>query len=644
MFAAIRHFSILRIFALLTTIGLGLAACGGGGSGGAPLQVGTQPTPSSSSCNLSDPATASECGTVLVAVTDAEGDFTTYTVDLLSISLERANGSRVETLPESTRIDFAELTELSELLSAATLAPGDIVGGRIRIDYTNAEIFVEAGGDIVAAQVVDTLGSPLGIIDVDIKLDDQEHLIVTRGRVALLSIDFDLAASHTVDTSTVPATAIAMPYLVAEVMPVDEKELRVRGALVGVDTVNGTYDVRVRPWHRRVGDHGVLTVNTTATTEFEIDGSGFVGQAGIDALALQPTGTLTVAFGTLNLGNRSFTASIVNAGDSVGGQQFSAIHGNIVSRTGDRLIVKGAMAVRRDRPTHFHRTVIVEVGINTGVSRVGDAGQSFDKDDLSVGQRIVAFGQFSNPSVDNSNPLGPDLALILDATEGRVRMLRTHLHGKVNSYVPGQVNLTLRGIDRLGIAMFDFSGTGGSTADDADPNDYEVATSTLALDALEVDRPIRVIGFVNRFGTAPPDFTGRTIVGPRSLRSALGIGWKTLGTGAPFQAMGSTSLVLDLANPDIGERHHMLTGRTLVDLFDLPGSPNINPGQGRSVYGIWEPGHVELFKEFSEFVDEVALRLGEADKARSMAAYGSYDEAANTLTTNHIVVHMLPAQ
>lgn len=163
----------LALFAFLLT----LAGCGGsGGSSGTALN------PSAAGCDPSNPATAAECGSVLIAVTDAEGDFTSYAVDVLSIALERANGSWVETLPVSTRVDFAQLTELSELLSAATLAPGDIVGGRIRLDYSNAEIYVEAGGQIVPAEIVDANGQALTTVDVDIRLADRDRLVVTRGR------------------------------------------------------------------------------------------------------------------------------------------------------------------------------------------------------------------------------------------------------------------------------------------------------------------------------------------------------------------------------------------------------------------------------------------------------------------------------
>ena len=634
---------LLRLW--LAALVVALAGCSGSAGGPTVTTAG-----GGSGCVPGDAATAGDCGAVLVALTDAEGDFASYTVDVLSISLERANGSRVEMLPEAVRVNFAELTAMSELISRTTLVPGTFVGGHIRIDYSDAEIYVEAGDDIVPALVYDgdgtllTADTPDSIVDVEVLLPDTDRLIVARGTTALLSIDFDLAASHIVNTTTDPVTAVARPYLVAEVEPVDEKELRVRGALAGVDLDAASYDIRLRPWHLRGGDYGVFTVDISSTTEFEIDATSYVGMAGLEALAAKPEGTLTVAFGTLSLSDRSFTAEIVHAGDSVGGGRYSAVLGNIVARNGDQLVMKGAVAIRRDRRSHFHRTVIVEIGPDTAVTRIGDAGTSYDKDDLSVGQRTIVFGEIANPSIDNSDRFGPDVALILDATEGRARMLVTQLSGTVSQVMPGEIEMTLRAIDRLGVGMFDFSGTGMSADQDADPAAYQVATSTLPLDAVEALRPVRVHGFVSPFGNAPPDFEGRTLIGPRDLPAVLGVGWGIDGTSAPFLVMGAQSLVIDLANPDIGARHHMRLGHELVDLFDLPASPSIEESGPPRVYGIWEPGHIELFKDFGDFTDELALRLSAADRARSLAAYGRYGTDDNTLTANKIVVHMLPAE
>jgi hypothetical protein len=386
-----------------------------------------------------------------------------------------------------------------------------------------------------------------------------------------------------------------------------------------------------------------VTVATNALTTFETDGEIYAGRDGITALAGLPTGSLVAALGVLDVRDRSFTASAVHAGDSIGGDALTAIHGNVVARTGNLLKVKGAIAVRPDRPAHFHRSVVVEVGADTRVVRASDLSGTYDAGDVSVGQRIVAFGELTNPDVA-PDPLGPDVALTLDATAGRVRLLPTRLHGTVTGVLPGQINVALRGIDRLGIDMFDFAGTGKSALTDADPTDYEIETATLPLDAIAVDDPVRVIGFVNRFGSAPPDFDGRTLIGPHALRAALGVGWTRPGSTAPFQAMGPASVVVDLTNPDIGLRHHMLIGPIPFDLFDLPASPAIEPAATAGIYGITEPGRVELFVDFTDFVDELALRLGGGDRARALAAYGLFDEPANALTANRVFVHLLPPE
>lgn len=616
---------------LLYAAAVAVIVAGCGGSGGSPSLGSTQ------GCVPDDADTAAECGTVLVALTDAEGDFVSYSVDVLSVGLRRANGATVETLPAVTRVDFAQLIDMADLLSATTLAPGDFVGGTIRLDYGDAEVFVEAGGDIVPAQVVDSSGQPLGVVDIEIRLADSERLIVTRGRAAFLSVDFDLAASHTVDTLQSPALVTAEPYIVAEVLPVEQKDLRVRGALRDVDVDAGEYTIAVRPWHRRDGDHGRLTVHTTAQTSFEIGAAMYEGAAGLEALAALDQGTLTVAFGTLDVTSREFTAQIVHARDSVGGIDVDAVYGNVVARTGDQLTVKGAFAVRRDRAARFHRTVLVELGADTSVFKVANRDDLLDKDAISVGQRIVAFGQLSDPT-------GSVVAPVLDATQGRVRLLVTHLHGMVTGAITGQLNLRLRAIDRLTIELFDFTGTGVISSLDADPEDYEVATGSLSLDALVAGEAARVLGFVAPFGAAPPDFEARTVIDHRNLPATLGIGWGVNGTAAPFLSLASDGLVLDLANPSIGQRHHLRIGRRIVDLFDLLASPTIAPQQGRALFGISEPGHVELFADFADFVDELSLRLGAGDVARSLSAHGVYDESTNTVVAKHIGLHMLPAQ
>ena len=83
-------YSLLAAFAFVV-----LQGCGGG-SGGSTAA----PAPA-----------AATTGELTVGVRDAAGDFERYSVAVTSLRLERGNGDVVETMPLSTRIDFAQLTE-----------------------------------------------------------------------------------------------------------------------------------------------------------------------------------------------------------------------------------------------------------------------------------------------------------------------------------------------------------------------------------------------------------------------------------------------------------------------------------------------------------------------------------------------------
>jgi hypothetical protein len=285
----------------------------------------------------------------------------------------------------------------------------------------------------------------------------------------------------------------------------------------------------------------------------------------------------------------------------------------------------------------LHRTVLVEVGANTKVVKSGAFETLLDASALSVGQHIVAFGALTEPATDTA-------PATFDATNGRVRMLPTHLHGAVNAIVPGQLNLALRGIDRLGIDAFDFAGTGVTPAQDADPADYEVATGALGLANVTVAEAVRVVGFVRPFGGAPADFEGRAVVDHGGLRALLGIGWGSTGTTAPFTSMNVDGLVLDLDNPSIGARHALLVGMRRLDLTTLATPPTLAPPEvgGRAIYGISIGADIRLFATFAEFSSELATLLGGGRPALALTASGSWDAGSSVLRATRIAVHFAP--
>jgi len=617
--ASARGSLAVRLWAPLAALALAIAGCGGGGS----------PAPAT---GHGGGTTATGSGKLYVGLTDADGDFLSYAVDVVSLKLKRADGSVVDALPVRSRVDFADLADLTEFVTAATVANGVYVAGTIRLDYSNAAVTVEVNGEPREARVVGQDGQPLGVVDLEIRLDDRNQLMITPGRPAFLQLDFDLAASHAVDVSTVPATATAAPFIVASLEPVTERDLRVRGPVKRVDTAAGTYTVDLRPFNLRDARLGELVVHTGADTAFEIDGQSYTGAEGLQALAAKAGGTPTVAFGTLSVTDRKFTALRVRAGSSVAGAQFDALRGNVIARNNDSLTVRGATLIRRDDSVAFVRgDVTVLVGDGTRVLRDGQRGL-LTAGAISVGQRIEALGLAGET----------EGVITLDAGQGLVRMQLTRLAGTVVSALPGEMTLDLEGIDGRRPGIFDFRGTGLSADVDADPASYQVATGVLALDDLGPGQPAIAIGFVTPFGVAPPDFEARTVVDVAALRAVLGLGWTERGTAVPFTRLDAEGLVIDQANADVGLRHHILIGPRIVDLTQLATPVTVVPGAGMGLYAIGEPGRVEVFGDFARFAARLSERLGAGAKARAMSASGHFDPGAFTLTARQVSVGLIP--
>jgi hypothetical protein len=578
-------------------------------------------------------------------MTDADGDFLSYTVDVVSLALKRANGTVVETLPNQTRVDFAQFVDLTEFVTAATIPNGSYVEGTLRLDYTNAAVTVEKNGQPIAATVVGADGNPLGIVDVRVILDNRNHLVVAPGRPSLLTLDFNLAATNTVDLTTTPAKVTARPALIASLEPVDQKEMRLRGPLDSVDTTASTYTIDVRPFNHPTARQGNVVVHTTSTTAFEVNGQSLTGAAGLQALATAGAGTATVAFGTLTTTDHTFTADRVHAGTSVEGQGLDAVIGTIISRTANELTVRGGTIIRKtnastmattamtheeeedddrdDHATFIRGDIKVNVGSATVVTKDGLGMQPLGAQALSVGQAILAQGTISQSSGVN----------VLDATTGRVRMNITRIFGMVVNNNPGLLTLNLAAIDGRRITAFNFAGTGTATAMDADPANYEVKTPPTTITQILVGRPMSVLGFVTPFGSAPPDFESKTLVSFAEVRAELGIGWGDVGTVAPFSSMSSTSLVLNLADPNIGTRHHIHIGPMSIDLNSLPSSPMIvGASSGLTMYVIVTASGIQHYSAFADFVAALTTSLNGSTHMLTFDAAGAFDGTSNTLT------------
>jgi hypothetical protein len=612
-----------RLLAAGAAIAAALTACGGGSE----AMSGANGGGAASGC-------VSNCGAALLTLQDAAGDFLSYTVDVVSIKLQKANGAVVETLPATTRVDFAQLVDLSELVSAGQIPAGDYVAATLTVDYSNASISADDGiGGSVALAPLDASGNPLsGPVELTVQLDNRHHLVITPGRSARLAFDFNLAVSNTVNLGT--ATVSVAPLIQASVVPPADLKVRVRGTLASVDTANSTYDVQVRPFHLGSGDAGAVTVHTSRSTNFEIDGTSYQGAAGLAALANETSGTVAVAFGTLQTADLSFTANRVLAGSSVESSKTDRVRGNVIARSGDTLTVRGATLDRRDGGFEYLRgNVTVKVADTTRVTEEGQTG-NFGSGDISVGQRIWATGTVTIDTATGN--------ATLDATAGHARLEITPLWGLVGAAVANPLTLQLLAIDGRDATIYNFAGTGASPASDANAAAYAVDTGTLDLGSLSRNAPARLFGFPLPFGTATStDFRALSVVSYAQVANQLALGW-TGGSLTAFPGLSAGSTALDLDRNGAGLAHFMQIGPQRIDLLALAAAPPIVPDLTAAATG-FAIGHghsrsIENFQAFADFITALNSAMNGTTKALGIAANGHYDGTTNRFAADHVAV------
>ncbi|GAB2510933.1 DUF4382 domain-containing protein [Microbulbifer agarilyticus] len=619
-----------------------LAGCGGGSETTEVIPDPINPIPpSSSSCETSDSGSNSDsCGTVLIGMTDADGDFLQYEVEVVSLSLERANGARVNVLPTSNIVDFAQYVDVTELVTAATVPVGTYVRGEITLDYTEANIYIEKDGEAHLATVVNESGEAVEEVTLALTIDNRNQLVIAPGVPAMLTADFDLAASHTVNLEGDAPVAELYPVLVAEVNADEQKDFRMRGPLIEVDETEGDYRIALRPFQHKQGRLGGIDIVTDSETSWEIDGEAYVGATGLTALAELEAGTATLAMGVFNRSSREFTADSVLVGSSVPGADLDAVSGHVIARDGDRLTVRGANLVRVDGEVQFNQAMEVQLGEMTQVSKPRRQHEMLGLQDISVGQRIRLLGSWDAESE------------IFDAREGHAHLLLTRLSATASAQTDSTLEAAALSFGGREVAMFDFAGTGVAAEQDADPAAYEVDTAGLGLGSLGMGSPLQLRGYVAPFGSAPADFNALSITDFSDARARLLVGWAhgdeeeteagevgeagVVGEVSAIASLSATGLTLS-ADSTFGAKHHILRGSHRTDLLELDGLPAIEPADsmffGRGIYTIAQrgsdAGDLVFFSDFESFASELDSRLMAGAVVKRLHARGHYDDAEN---------------
>lgn len=616
---------------------LALSACGGG--------AGT-----SGMSGITAPTASAKTGAAMITLTDAPGDFLSYMVDVVSIKLTRADGTVIETLPMTTQVDFAQLVNLSEIISAKQIPEGSYTAASMTLDYAGATIVIDNGGGtggitVPAGNLINGTGSsnaplvaPNTQVTLSLQMPLNQPLVITDGTVANFALDFNLAASNAVAPSTIstatPASAVTVtvnPVLTASLIPDATKQIQVRGPLVSVGT--SSYVINLRPFYDNQDSGDQVTVIVTPTASYTINGTAYAGAAGLAALAALPAGTLTSAAGSYNVASMTFTAVSVYAGTSVAGAGLDSIVGTVVARSGNVLTVSnGQIHHADDDVAEYGGSVAATIAATTLVTEDGQTG-TFGAQDISIGQHVQLFGKLGTDGSGNRT---------LDASQGSARLMLTSLNGQVVSTAAGVLTVALQSLDGRQPTAFNFAGTGKTQ--DATAANYVVSIpSSLALPALSAGMPISLQGFASGFGSGPPYFTAVGLADYANTGARVAIEFPEPGVAAPFVApLSAANVVMTQATLQGATAGAIFIGFEKIDPATLTTGLSFvaDTSTTTAVYAILHKSSetVNSYGSFSDLIAALAGNLNGTVVMRGLAAQGSFDATTGVLTTNTLLV------
>jgi hypothetical protein len=594
-------------------------------------------------------------------LSDTPGDFTSYIVTVDSLTLTGKNVGVVTAIGAVETVDFTKLKNFSELWSAASIPNDTYTTATIVLDYTSANISVMVNGVPTKATVVDTTGAAVTTQTINITLDPVNQPIVQPTYASTsairLAIDFDLAASNVTNMATTPPTVTIKPFMTLAASAPDTKPVRVRGPLINSSVGVGTYTVYVRPFFDEVNSLGSLSIFSGANTVYTIDGTTYVGPAGLTVLSQTSAGTtVTAAYttfqptATLNASVTAgkFNSTFVVAGSTLEDFYTQGLEGDVIARNGNTLTVRGSTLQLNDGTSQYNDAdAVVILGPSTIVTAEDNTtltGLSYKS--VSVGQHIVARGIYELPA---SGVVTLDATGNSSTNTGSVRLQSTELWGSLVSTAAQGLVLNLQTIENWPVSDYNFTGNGTAAVA---PASFAVNTGSLAIPAGTVPgNPLWVNGITTPFGSAPPDFDAFTINTELSVPAYLQVEWAS-GTAAPFATATDAGLTINLANAKlsaavirIGSESIDLTAPATVTPLIVPQAP---PAATAGLPPVFLPlfsiggltaantTTIAVYNTFATFVTKLPTAIVAATPALHFVATGLYNRGNNTFTASRI--------
>jgi hypothetical protein len=606
---------------------------------------------------------------VTVTATPSTDTFIAYRVGLDSVQLQTSGGKKtLKVLPAGTTVDFVNLLNLSEVLGIPTAAKGTYTSAVITLDYSAAQIVYDDGSAAgLQLSPVNASGQAVGQISVTANLDPSNPVRIVAKQSAQVALNFNLAATNIVNVGA--QTVTITPMFAASALPIDTKQVVMRGPLAGVNSSSLLFTTGVVPFGGTVGGLGEFTVSSSDVTTYEVNGIASTGAVGLAQIGALSAGAPIVTYGTLNSSTTttdtavatttpattatgtttttsttptvtgttevasttstvSFTASQVLAGSSVEGSGLDRLSGVVSARSGNTLAIEDGTLIASDGSNTFMPgTSIIAIGSNTAVTLLGQGAVNANSpQQISVGSTIDAFGTATTTSS----------GVTLDASAGRVRLDPAIAAGLVTVQGSGGLTLDLGSLGGRLVSVYDFVGTG------ADPTQYTVNTGALDLVNSVVGAPVVVSGFPNSFGVTSPDFTATTLLDTTTISAELVVDWGA-GTAAPFTTFDTSAITIDVLNTSIGLRHQIQVGSQTINILGLSSDPQIAPATGSTT--IFSIGHsasgiTESFNTYANFITQLQSELNGTVLVTGITAVGQYTASTFAFSANSITLFL----
>jgi hypothetical protein len=628
-------------------------------------------------------------GIAWVDVSDQPGDYVSYIVTIDSVTLTRTDGVVVTVASTPELVDLTQVHNVAELWSSGSIPDGAYTAATVTLDYTNAYIAVMVNGRPRTATILDaTTGKAATTYSVSVGFDPQNlpeiQPTYASTSAVLLNVDFDLAASGTVDlTGTTPIVHVR-PFLSMGKQSPDNKLIRVRGPLINSSVDVNTYTVYVRPFYDEANNIGSLTLFNQPNTVYTLNGKTYVGAPGLDALSVLSAGsTITAGWTTFQTDYNAlngatagrFNLVYVVAGSTLEDEYTEGITGDVVARSGNTLTLQGSTLVLNTADTFSYEEADTEVLLGPGTIVTADNNANLTNlttSSISVGDHITARGVYPAPV---------NGVILLDSrgsttNTGSVRLQATEVWGPLVSSAAGGLVMNAQTINGWPVDEFDFTGNGSAAVT---PSAFSVDTGSLPVPAgTTVGDPVWVKGYAAPFGSAPPDFNAVSVNNETSVQLAggqVGGGATTtpgeLGCGVGSQVCVPAVMQVTYApnttpfkslsvagfSPSFEHVFSAVVriGPEIIDLQTLPSTIHVVP-TSLTVTSTFAPRFtvgdtatatvtptvatattlLQSYSVFADWVAKVNATLTTAAPAEQLTATGIYDRASNTFTATSI--------